>query len=365
MQKKNQEKDPEILSFKHRPACFYCRLVLIFLLFFQTGFAQDPFAGIDAVLSQKKAALGNQAVVLVFKDGKTVCQKSVGDGFKPESAEPIGSASKWLTAALVMTFVDKKELSLDDPVAKYIPVFTSYSKGYITLRQCLSETTGIESDDRKLNKMVKKNKFENLEEEVNYFAAHKDIVANAGKEFFYGETGYTILGRVLEIVAKKKTFSKLMQERITRPLGMRRTNFANETGEGAENPASGAVSSAADYIKFLTMLLNGGEYMGKQILSKAAIAEMEKISAPSVPVKGTPKLTQGFHYGFGVWIDDNSPSKAPVICCPGTNGTWPLIDRCHGYAAIIFTPQQPAEPRQDAFLAIKQEIDNNMKGGCQ
>ncbi len=363
MQKRNQEKNQEILSFKRSPICFYCSLVLIFLLFFQTGFSQD-FAGIDALLTQKKQALGGQAVVVVFKDGKIVCQKSVGDGFKAESAEPIGTASKWLTAALVMTFVDKKELSLDDPVARYIPEFTKYSKGYITLRQCMQETTGIESDQRKINKMVQKNKFENLEEEVNYFAAHKDIVNNPGKEFYYGETGYTIAGRVLEIVAKKKTFSKLMQERITRPLGMRRTNFANETGEGAENPASGAVSSAADYIRFLTMLLNNGEFGGKQILSKEAIAEMEKIATPAVPVKSEPKLVQGFHYGLGVWIDDSNP-KSPVVCCPGTNGTWPLIDRCHGYAAIIFTPQLPAEPKQDAFLAIKQEIDNNMKGGCQ
>ena len=366
MQKQIQEKKPVIMSLNTRLNCLNCSLALVFLLLFQTGFSQLTFPGIDNLLTQKKQALGGNAVVMVYKDGKVVYQKEVGEGFKSETAAPIGTSSKWLTAALVMTFVDKGELRLDDPISKYLPVFTSYSKGYITIRQCMSETTGIESEQKKISKMMQKNKFENLEEEVNYFAAHKDIVANAGKEFFYGETGYDIVGRVLEVVAKKKTFSKLMQERITRPLGMRRTNFANESGEGAESPASGAVSTAGDYIKFMTMLLNNGQFNGKQILSKESIAEMEKPSAISVPVKSTPAVTKGFTYALGQWIQESDKSgKSSVISSPGLNGTWPFIDRCRNYAAVVFINQQPVEQKQDVAMAIKEEIDQQMKSTCQ
>lgn len=366
MQKHIQEKNQEILSLKYGAICLNCSLALVFLLLFQTGFTQLTFTGIDDILAQKKQALGGNAVVMVYKDGKVVYQKELGEGFKSETAEPIGTSSKWLTAALVMTFVDKGELSLDDPISKYLPVFTSYSKGFITIRQCLSETTGIESEQKKASRIMQKNKFENLEEEVNYFAAHKDIVANAGKEFFYGETGYDIVGRVLEIISRKKAFSKLMQERITRPLGMRRTNFANESGSGAESPASGAVTTAGDYIKFMTMLLNNGQFNGRQIISKESIAEMEKASVTSVAVKSIPKLTTGFTYALGQWIQESDKSgKSSVISSPGLNGTWPFIDRCRNYAAIIFTGQLPAEQKPDVVMAIKEEIDRQIQSACR
>lgn len=45
-----------------------------------------------------------------------------------------------------MTFVDQGKLSLDDKVSRYIPVLTKYSKGYITIRDCLAHLTGIESE---------------------------------------------------------------------------------------------------------------------------------------------------------------------------------------------------------------------------
>lgn len=354
------------MSFNKPLICLNCSLIVGFLLLFQLGFGQYSFTGIDAVLNRNKQALGGKAVVLVAKDGKVVYQKELDEEFKAETPAPIGTSSKWLTAALVMTFVDKGELSLDDPVSKYLPVFSSYSKGYITIRQCLSETTGIESEQKKVSRMVQKNKFESLEEEVNYFAAHKDIVVKPGQEFFYGETGFDIAGRVLEVIAKRKTFSKLMQERITRPLAMRKTNFANESGEGAENPASGAVSTAGDYIKFMTMLLNGGQFNGKQILSKEAIEEMEKISAPGVPVKSTPKTTEGLSYGLGTWVSEADKSgKSSAISAPGTNGTWPFIDRCRNYAAVIFTGQLSTEQKRDVFTAIKEEIDQQIKSTCQ
>lgn len=361
MQKRIQEKKGEILSFRRGSSCLNCSLTLIFLLLFQTGFGQNNFTPVDDILTRNKQALGGKAVVLIAKDGKTVYQKEMGEDFKIETPMPIGTASKWLTAALVMTFVDKGELSLDDPVSRYLPVFSSYSKGYITIRQCLSETTGIESDQKKITRMVQKNKFENLEEEVNYFAAHKDIAVNPGKEFFYGETGYDIAGRVLEVVAKKKIFSKLMQERITRPLAMRKTSFASEMGTSAESPASGAVSTAGDLIRFMNMLLNGGQANGKQILSKESIEELEKISAPGIPVKSTPKTTEGMSYGLGVWLSQPDGSgKSSVVSAPGTNGTWPFIDRCRGYAAVIFTGQLPAEQKKDVFVAVKEVIDGQM-----
>jgi CubicO group peptidase (beta-lactamase class C family) len=318
---------------------------------------------VDQVLSSRIKVLGNKAVTLVSKDGQIIYKKEIGEDFKTETAEPIGTSSKWLTAALVMTFVDKGELNLDDPVSKYIPMFATYSKSFITIRHCLEEITGIESEPKKLAKMLQKKKFASLEEEVNYYASHKDIMVQPGQEFFYGDIGYNTVGRVLEVIAKKKTFSKLMQERITRPLGMKKTTFVRESG--SEDPADGAISTAGDYIKFMTMLLNYGEFNGKKILSKEAILEMEKSQVASIPVKYSPKLTQGFKYGYGVWIQESDKAgNGSVISCPGINGTWPYIDRCRNYAAVILTRQQDNEQSPNVFMELKDEVERQIKGNC-
>lgn len=338
-------------------------ILLVFMLMLQVTYAQYNFNQVDELLAARTKALGGKVVTLVSKDGALIYKKEIGDDFKSETPEPIGASSKWLTAALVMTFVDKGELRLDDPVSKYLASFTAYSKSFITIRHCLKEITGIESEPKKISKMLQRKKFESLAEEVDYYASHKDIVNSPGKEFYYGEIGYNTVGRVLEVIAKRKTFSKLMQERITRPLAMKKTSFSREAG--AENPANGAVSTAGDLIKFMTMLLNNGEFNGKRILSKEAILEMEKSQVSSIPVKYSPKITQGFKYGYGVWIQETDKNgNASVISCPGINGTWPYIDRCRNYAAVVFTRQQDSEQNATVFMELKSKIESQLKGVC-
>ena len=78
-----------------------------------------------------------------------------------------------------------------------------------------------------------------------------------------------IAGRVLEVISKKR-FDVLIKQKLFNPLTMRRTSFTSLDGM-LINPSGGAVSTAEDYMKFLVMLLNKGNYAGKQILSEASV----------------------------------------------------------------------------------------------
>ena len=122
--------------------CLKCSLLLIFLLFLQVSDAQD-FSGIEPILKQNQKLLGKNVVVIVSRDGKNIYQKETED-FRTKTPAPVYHTSKWLTAAVVMTFVDAGKISLDDKVSKYLPIFDNYFKGYITIRQCLAHTTGIQ-----------------------------------------------------------------------------------------------------------------------------------------------------------------------------------------------------------------------------
>src|SRR6185503_16242305 len=126
---------------------------------------------------------------------------------------------------------------------------------YITIRNCLSHMTGIEDEGKLLKKLLERKKFSSLEEEVNAFGS-REIRANPGTDFWYGNVGLNIAGRILEIISKKK-FDILIKSKLFTPLGMRKTTFSTMDGS-AVNPSGGALSTADDYMKFLVMLLNKG-----------------------------------------------------------------------------------------------------------
>ncbi|WP_081168974.1 serine hydrolase domain-containing protein [Niastella populi] len=348
------------MSLKTNPTCLSCSLLSVFLLFFQFCFAQPDFSQADALLQKNQKLLGNGVVALIYKDGKVIHSKELGE-FNAKTAAPIASCSKWLTAALVMIFVDEGKIKLDDPVSKYIPIFDKYMKSYVTIRQCLAHTTGIENDKGNLLKMMQRGKYMNLEEVVNAIAA-KEISNNAGTEFHYGAIGPNIAGRVMEVVSKKP-FDRLIQEKLLRPLKMKQTSFVNENGF-APNPAGGARSSANDYINFLSMILNKGVFEGKQILSAQAIAEMQKPQFTSLPVKFTPKIAEGWHYGLGEWIqEEDANGNSIVVSSPGLFGTWPYVDKCRNYAAIVLTKSLLGEQKKDIMMEFKAAVDEAV-GQC-
>lgn len=347
------------MSYKTKLDCLKCTLVLSLLLSCLVSKSQYDFGRVDKLLATNQKALGNRVAAMVYKDGKIVYQKELGE-FTVKSQAPVASSSKWLTAALVMTFVDEGKLSLDEKVSTYIPIFETYSKGYITLRQCLAHETGI-ADSRGIGKILEHKKFESLEEEVNSFAK-KEIAANAGKAFFYGNIGPDIAARVVEIVAKK-SFETLIKTRILTPLMMRHTTFSGDAD--LVDPAGGALSSAADYMNFLTMILDKGMFMGKRVLSEKAVAEMGTIQNKNIPIKYTPKIAEGFDYGLGQWIQETDASgNSTVLSCPGLFGTWPYVDKCRGYACIIFTKNLLGDEKRDIYIQIKKAIDEQITTTC-
>jgi CubicO group peptidase (beta-lactamase class C family) len=263
-----------------------------------------------------------------------------------------------------MQFADEGKLSLDDKIVQWLPEYRKYFKSYITIRNCLSHMTGIEDEGKLLKKLLKRKKFESLEEEVNDFAS-REIRANPGTDFWYGNVGLNIAGRILEIISKKK-FDVLIKSKLLSPLGMRKTTFSTMDGS-AVNPSGGAQSTADDYMKFLVMLLNKGKHNGVQILSEKSVNEMMKAQNTLQQVKYAPKAGEGLRYASGSWVLEENPGTgiAKSLASPGLFGTWPMIDFCRGYAYIVFVKNLLGEERADAHLELKKIIDKQISSACQ
>ena len=367
-QNSNQSQFPETLSDKLKSLCRRFSFVTVMLLFWLVSFTQSsktlPSASpeTDEFLKTNQKLLGTNLVVLAYKNGKVVykkeLEKEIGD-FNGRLQIPAGIASQWLTAAAVMAYVDAGKISLDDKVSKYIPIFAKYMKSYITIRNCLSFTSGIKGDPPGPLKLLQKSKYPDLETEVNAFASKREIETNPGTEVYYSQIGADIAARVLE-VATRKTFDRIVQEKILRPCKMRGTSFFNENG-GAINASDGATTTPNDLINFLGMLLNNGSFEGKTVLSGKSIHEMETFQFVSLPVKFVPKEAAGYKTGLGCWISNDGKEVTSL----NENGLWPYIDRCRHYAALIAPKNRIGEPKPELYVQLKEKLDASFGDPCK
>ena len=336
-------------------------LPLVFLFCSACLEAQIDTAAISSRLRGNKE-LGKNVVCLLYKNGKLLYKKESPD-LTAKTQQPIGATSQWLTAALVMIFVQEGKLSLDDKVSKYIPIFTNYSKGYITIRNCLTHNTGIESDFN-ITKLFQKSKFKTLEDEAVAFASKREIKTNPGTEFNYSNVGYTLAGRVLEVIAKKG-FDRLAQDRILRPLGMRGSSFSNDDYNAAVDPSLGARSTANDLTNFMTMLLNKGNFNNKQILTESSVNTLLSMEA-APPLKNAPKAVEGLDYAMGSWLlEQGAKGIAAAAAAPSFSGSWPIVDLCRGYTLVVFTNHLSNPPNKEFYLDIKSIVDEGIPAKCE
>jgi len=313
---------------------------------------QNQFDLVSGVLESKRQILGGNVCLLIFKDNHMIFGKKLGS-YKPDTPEMIASCSKWLTAALVATFIDERKISPDDTIGKFLPVFSKAGKGKITIGQCLSHTTGIESEPITFRMLLARRKFSSLAEEVNSFA-EKKMSGKPGEVFCYGNIGLNIAGRILELISHKD-FETLFQDRIAIPLGMKKTTFKKGN---SINPSGGAVSTASDYMNFLQMILRKGNFRGHQIINPKTIDMMQLSRTKNVKVVYSPAEASGFEYGWGEWIlEKDKAGKTNVVSSPGLFGTYPWIDIKRNYAAIVFVKNIRFKDRQKNYLEIREAVN--------
>jgi CubicO group peptidase (beta-lactamase class C family) len=345
------------------PIVLRLTFVLSLCLFAVAMYAQTDTASFSQFLSSPANTVGKDYVFLIYKDGKITYKKEAGS-FNLKMQQPVGAASQWLTTALVMMLVQEEKLSLNDKVSDYLQVFSKHGKGYITIANCLTHNTGIQSQDG-VGKIFQKKKYHTLEEEVNDYAAKREIGTNPGTEFRYSNMGFNIAARVLEVLTKK-TFDRLAQEKLFRPLAMRNTTFANEDYNDAIDAAFGARSTPADYMNFMGMLLNGGRYNGKAFLTSESLKLMFSEFETAGKIKNAPKSAAGFDYGIGTWILDKAPDgKTAAIVSPALTGTWPMVDLCRRYALLLFTKPSAGEPNREVAFRLKAMVDEQVGAACR
>jgi CubicO group peptidase (beta-lactamase class C family) len=294
--------------------------------------ADARFAPADAAMRARVRDDGLPGGVLLVRRGDDVVHRFATGRMTERSVIPIASASKWLTAATVMTFVDEGRLRLDDPVSRYLAGFDG-AKGGITVRQLLSHRSGLPAAS------CEGDPADTLARCAREIATGGDPVSPPGREFHYSGVGFVVAGRLIERLSGL-SFEAAFEHRIARPLGMAHTRFDGTGTSHTRNPApaASARSSVHDYARFLRMLAADGTVDGRTVLQPASVREIERDQVAGLDTSGDDavQITHIPTYGLGVWRDEVAPDDTvQVVSGSGALGFYPWIDRVHGTSGIV------------------------------
>lgn len=267
-------------------------------------------AAVDAWVASQIAERGTTgAALVVVRDGKTVLAKgygkAVGDvAVTPDTPFALGSVSKQFLCTVAYALADKGQLAMTDPVAKWYPQATR--AGDVTLADIGGHTAGyrdyypLDYVDARMAKPIAPDDLI-----AQYATMPLDFEPRA--RWSYSNTGFTILGRVVEKVAGKP-YSQLLDEVIFKPLAM-----TTATTKKPAQSASGHVSFLIDGAKAAPLEAEGWLFGAGDIWASAndvakwdlAVADGTLLSVESRKALATPRtLTDGrstnYSCGFGV-----------------------------------------------------------------
>lgn len=320
--------------------------------------------------ADRMIAKGTPGVTIMFGGGGHETVRADIGQIAPDTRYPIASASKWLAAATVMALVDEGRLSLDLPVSTWLPDVKGRA-GQVTLRQLLAQTSGAAGGLGDLYDLKQDHRI-TLEQSAEEILA-RPLSTMPGAVFNYGGPGFQVAGAVVEAVTGQ-SWEEVFRSRIARPLGMTDTwwghlKFGEAIPPAAEtrNPVlqGGAIGTADDYIRFLKMLSQKGEYEGRRVLSEQAVLEMmtdQTAAAKMLPTNAA--LLENAHYGLGNWCETwDANARCTRSSSIGAFGTYPWVDLPTGRYGLVFINRQA-----DAFavwpeiLAVQAAADAAMAG---
>jgi CubicO group peptidase (beta-lactamase class C family) len=276
---------------------------------------------------------------IAMKDGRQLFRLDLGN-IASQTEYPVASASKWLAAALVMSVVDQGLLSLDEPVSTHLPVFKGRA-GEVTLRELLAQTSGEGGLSGLVD--VKQSPRMTLAESAAE-VANRPLQDPPGKVFRYGGPGFQVAGALVEAVTGKK-WAQLFDERIARPLGMTHTRWIhlpdwNVPAAETSNPLlqGGLVTTAEDYMRFLTLLAGHGQIGKTRVLSRESVDTLETVQTLGKEMAYVPAgVNVPLQYALGNWCAKwKDDGRCELALSPGAFGTWPWLDRRTGIYGIFF-----------------------------
>ena len=337
----------------------------------EVGLSSDRLNRLGAVIEANIAkGVMPGGVALVARKGKIAYFESFGmrdletsSPMQKDTIFKIYSMTKPIVSVGIMILQEQTRIFLRDPVSKFIPEFKEVKVGVentdsatgektfstvpvqrqITIQDLLRHTSGLTYSffgKSKINMMYKEaglgNPDQTLAEMVTKLSK-LPLAFQPGSRWEYSRAT-DVLGRVIEIISGK-SLDQFLEENIFKPLQMNDTGFyvkpenidrVAKPGANASWPShyptnvpkllsggGGLVSTAEDYMRFLQMLINGGELDGVRILGRNTVEFMTSNHLDS-KIPKTGWMGEGLGFGLGFQVRE----LPGVVNLPGSVGEY-------------------------------------------
>ena len=280
--------------------------------------AADSIA--DAILKRGRVAGMSVAVV---RGRDTLVMKGYGmadvENDVPATAQTvyrIGSVTKQFTSVAVMQLVEQGKLSLDDDVTKYVPNAPTHGRR-ILIRHLLNHTSGIPSYTDVGPSFGRVMRLDLSKDSLIATVKDDSLLFEPGSHFYYNNTGYFLLGMVIERVTGKP-YGDYLRDAVFAPNDLSSTVYCGvmplikHRSRGYEGRPTGLVN--ADYISMDLPYAAGSlcSTVGDLVAWTRLLHGGKLVSASSFSTMTTPvRLTSGrpMQYGFGLQIDTVGPHR--------------------------------------------------------
>lgn len=294
----------------------------------------------------------------------------------------LGSVTKTLLATGVLMLVTRGQLALDEPVARYLPDLPIHNpwqaSSPITVRHLLDHTSGL--GDAHLWQVFATRTSPDLplRRAIAREGTRLVLQARPGTRFSYSNTGYTLLGLLVETVTGER-YERFLDRELLAPLGMTRSTFTwqSQVGDKADTtmamghfddgtrqptyglatrPAAQFTTTARDMARFARFLMSDGHVL--QGDSLRVLVHGTLLAAMGKP-QGTDAARAGLHLGYGLGLQSRERWGLMTHCHVGNIGTFRAIlcllpgQQRAFFASYNSDPEDVAWDRVDSLLVAR------------
>lgn len=286
--------------------------IIAFIATLSISFAQNKTAQLDELLNKYTEYGQFNGSVLVADKGRVIYKKGFGMANiewdipnAPDTKFRLGSITKQFTSMLIMQLVAEGKLDLQAPISKYLPNYSNVNGDKITIHQLLTHTSGTPNYTSFPNffKDLSRNPY--TPTEMLAMFADLPLEFTPSERFAYSNSGYVLLGAIIEKVTEK-SYEEVLQKKIFDPLKMKNSGYDHHStilkkrASGYE--MKGSVPENAPYIDMSSPYAAGSLYSTVEDLYLWDQAlYTEKLLPKKYRDMLFGKYTRGFgqYYGYG------------------------------------------------------------------
>lgn len=280
---------------------------LLFSIFDNNIYSDENVDKLDKLLNDYNDIGMFSGNVLLAKDGNILYEKQFGyadwEKQTPVTSETmfrIGSLNKMFTHAMIKQLENEGKLSLNDPVSKYLDLYSKETGEKITIKMLIEMKAGLGDYLNNPEYIQNLAKYRTVDDYLELIK-HEPLLFEPGTSQEYSNSGYVVLGGIIEKVTGK-TYTQNLKERFIEPLGLTSTHYKlideelpnsakgtrisfsgnkiNSRFEEQPSPAGGMFSNAQDLLKFdieirRTGLLSPGIRAGGTQVWNSVLAQLK------------------------------------------------------------------------------------------